>query len=546
VSRRRTLGAHYTGDADILKVLRGVLLDELEPTDDRITRLRLFDPACGRGDFLVVALRELNRIAPGRFEAAQLFGIEIDPVAAESARERLPGATIVTGNALSIDWRELVAPDDDVIVLGNPPFIGKKEQSDAQKADMRGVWSDVRGAGVLDYATCWVRRAADYMRGTRARAAFVITSSVTQGEQVEVLGGMLLRAGIELHFAHRSFGWLRAHEDDARVHVVILGFAGFPAARARLFDYERSDGPPREIPAARINAYLLDGPDILLARRAAAISRSAPAIHYGSFALDGGHFTLTPAQREAILAESPEAAPYLRDFVGGRELIHAERRSCIWLADVGPAVIESIPPLARAVAAVRAWRATRGRATTRELAEVAHRFAEIRQPSRDYLAFPTLSSERRRTIPIAFLPAMTIASNQIYVIPDATSFEFGVLSSAMHMAWVRTVCGRLESRHRYSAQIVYNNFPWPDDIDEARRAEVRVAAEAVLAARAGFPDRSLAALYDPDAMPEALASAHEQLDHAVDRCFAVGSFVGDRDRAEHLFARHAREAGLRC
>jgi predicted RNA methylase len=542
LNSRRQLGAHYTADADILKVLRGVVLDELESLDpgevgDRVARLKLFDPACGRGDFLIVALRELERFAAGRFSAAQLVGIEIDPAAAELARASLPGATIVTGNALQIDWRELIEPDDDVIVLGNPPFLGKKEQSDAQKADMRSIWSDVRGAGVLDYATCWLRRAANYVQGTRARAAFVITSSVTQGEQVEILGGTLQRTGVELHFAHRSFGWARRHEDDARVHVVILGFVGVPTGRVRLFDYEQPEGAPIEIAATRINAYLIDGPDILLSRRVSPISTRAPAIHYGSFALDGGHFTLTPAQREAILAESPEAAPWLRDFVGGRELIHGERRGCIWLADADPAAIESIPALARAVEAVRDWRSTRPRPTTRELAGVAHRFAEIRQPTRDYLAFPTLSSERRRAIPIAFLPASTIASNQIYVIPEATIFEFGVLSSAMHMAWVRTVGGRLESRHRYSAQIVYNNFPWPDDADEVDRVAVCEAGQAVLDVRAGYPEMNLAALYDPHTMPALLGRAHDDLDRAVERCYADGPFVDDRDRAEHLFAR---------
>jgi hypothetical protein len=576
-TERRRLGAHYTSERDVLAVLRPLFLDELRAQLDeargdrllefqrRLRRLRVFDPACGAGNFLVLAYRELRRletealVAMGgpdveRVGLDQLHGIELleAPVRIAEAALRLTdercdlelaaalersvaprGAApdLRVGNALAVDWRDVLPPGDDTLVVGNPPFVGKKEQSEAQKEDMRRVWGDVRGAGVLDYVACWYRRAADHVRGTRARCAFVSTSSIAQGEQAGVLWAPLRRAGVAIHFARRSFDWTSDARRKAQVDVVVIGFGAFERRPMRLYD---EAGIGRDV--THINAYLIDGPDVRLASRAGPLCAGAPAVSYGSFALDGGHYTLSPAERDALLAETDgAAAPLLRRFVGSQELIRGRERWCLWLADASPEALR-LPAIRRRVEAVRAWRARRGRAATRALADTPALFAEIRQPATDYLAIPTLSSERRACIPIAFLPSDVVASNQIYVVAGADLFHFGVLTSRMHMAWVRAVCGRLESRYRYSATL-YNNFPWPDDVS----AEVVAAARGVLDARAG--SARLADLYDPRRTPPALARAHAALDRAVDRCYRAESFSGDRARVELLFHRFERLNG---
>lgn len=498
-------------------------------------------------------------------------------------------ASIRHGNALRLDWEAFVPPTGLSYILGNPPFIGKQFQSASQKEDLATVAKGLKGAGVLDYVAGWYIKAAQYLSGVntghasrdkkqfadvrfgkkqtlvgdlfvelaqadesaraRIRCAFVSTNSITQGEQVGVLWGELFRQGVRIQFAHRTFKWSNEAPGKAAVHCVIIGFGIGEPAHARLFDYVEPAGEPHEIKSARINPYLVDGPEVVLPNRKEPIS-ATPVVSYGSFALDDGHYTLSADDHTELIRESPNAALYVRPFIGGQELIRGEQRWCLWLKDAAPGDISRIEPIRRRVEAVRAWRAKSGRETTRKLAETPALFAEIRQPKTNYLAFPTVSSERRRYIPIAFLTPNIVASNQLYIVPNATSYHFGILTSTMHMAWMRAVCGRLESRYRYSAGIVYNNFPWPSPPVPAGKAEaaIEAAAQAVLDARAAHPGSTLADLYNPNGMPDDLRRAHKALDRAVDAAYVADggkkTWADDAARVGFLFQRYATLTSL--
>jgi hypothetical protein len=594
--QRRTLGAHYTSEPNILKVLDPLLLDGLRGElaqagtsrpaltrfQNRLAGLRLLDPACGCGNFLVVAYRELRllehevldrlyarEVAAGRnvnlalyqlVRVEQVAGIEIEEFAARIAEValwlmdhqlnlalsarfdqryvRLPltsGARIVHANALRVDW-PAEFPGLDYIV-GNPPFVGKKEQTGVQKADLLRVFAGTTGAGNLDFVSAWYKKAADYITqpsNTAVKAAFVSTNSITQGEQVGILWSELLKAPLKINFAHRTFKWTNEARGNAAVQCVIIGFSLSDTPQKFLFDYETPVALPQKRIASNINPYLADAPTVLLPNRKVPLN-GAPSINYGSFALDDGEYTLSPDDREALIAADSRAAKFIRPFLGAQELIRGQKRYCLWLSDVLPSELASIKPIKERVERVRIWRSQSNRQNTKLLAATPTMFAEIRQPTTDYLAIPTVSSERRKYLPIDYLTAETVASNQLYVLPNANKFMFGILTSEMHMAWMRQVCGRMKSDFRYSASIVYNNYPFPPAPTEAQRQAVAAAAEGVLAARASFATESLAALYDPGTMPPALARAHQALDRAVDRCYRPQPFATELARLEFLF-----------
>ncbi|MCX6982886.1 MAG: class I SAM-dependent DNA methyltransferase [Verrucomicrobia bacterium] len=598
---RRQIGAHYTAERNILKVVRSLFLDEfraefeaakrdksgrgksrLLALQKKLAALRFLDPACGCGNFLVITYRELRALEleillelhTGQqqmgeadvfnlslIDVDQMFGIEIEEFPARIAEvalwltdhqanvrlseafgqfyKRIPlrkSPHIHVANALRLDWRTVLPPAQCSYVLGNPPFVGKKEQSTEQKADMDAVWGEVKGAGVLDFVTAWYRLAADYIHGTEIKVAFVSTNSISQGEQVSVLWSYLLsRFRVKIHFAHRTFAWESEARGKAHVHVVIIGFGLRDVPEKRLYDYDHDPLSPTLSVVSNISPYLIEGSNIVAAARSTPVC-AVPEMGYGSFALDDGNYTLSRDDRDALLTENPQASIYLRPFIGGREMLHSEERWCLWLKDAAPSEIRKLPAVMRRVEAVQKWRTASGRETTQKLAITPTIFAEVRQPITPYLAIPTLSSVRRRYIPIGFLEPETIASNQLYVLPDATLFHFGVLHSAIHVAWVKHVAGRFKSDYRYSNAIVYNNYPWPEAPTPAQRSAVERAAQAVLDARAKFPASTLADLYDPLAMPPALATAHAALDRAVDKCYRSDPFPSDRARVEHLFA----------
>ena len=590
---RRNLGAHYTSETNILKLIKPLFLDDLwkefESIKDnknklpefhkKLSTLKFLDPACGCGNFLVITYRELrlleleilrasNKTGQRVFDVREIIWLDVDMMCGIEYEEfpariaevamwlidhqmnmqisnefgqyfvRLPlkkSAKIVHCNALQTDWENVVSKNELSYILGNPPFIGKKEQKPEQKADMEKVFANIKGSGVLDYVTAWYLKAAQYIQNTKIKVAFVSTNSIAQGEQVGILWTILFNHyKIKIHFAHQTFSWSNEAKGKAAVHCVIVGFANYDTNNKSIFEYEDIKGEPHEIKAKNINPYLVEGKDITVENRKSPIS-NVPEIIYGSFALDDGNYTLSEVERSQIISENSNSEKLIRPFIGGRELLHSEKRYCLWLAEAEPSDIRNNSKIKDRVEAVRKWRSNSDRANTKKLAETPTLFAEVRQPKTNYLAFPTLSSENRKYIPIAFLEPSIIASNQIYVLPNSNQFHFGILTSMMHMAWIKSVCGRLESRYRYSASIVYNNYPWPENTNEKQIKAIEEKAKKVLDARAEFPNRSLAELYDPLAMPPALVKAHNELDKAVDLAYRPQPFASEAKRMEFLF-----------
>ncbi len=637
---RRNLGAHYTSEANILKLIKPLFLDglrsefegcrgnakKLTEFHEKLSKLKFFDPACGCGNFLIIAYRELRLLEldvlrdlykkreTGFLDIAeivwldvdQFYGIEIEEFPAQIAQvamwltdhqmnqliseefgnyfARLPlkkSASIACGNALSLDWRT-VAPDVNYI-LGNPPFIGSKMLDDAQRKDMEQIFYGVKGAGVLDYVAAWYLKAAQYMaavtpaqagvqsiekldsrlRGNdNIKTAFVSTNSIAQGEQVGILWGELLnKYHIKLHFAHRTFKWSNAARGKAAVHCVIIGFAPFDISDKRVWDYEKPDSDAQEIKVRNINPYLIDALDVLLENRSKPIC-AVPGIGIGNKPIDGGHYLFTPDEKAEFIAQEPQAEKWFRRWIGADEFINSYDRWCLWLGDCPPDELRKMPEAMKRIEAVRQVRLASKSAPTQKLAATPTRFHVENIPDSAYLVIPEVSSERRTFIPIGFMQPDTLSSNLVKIIPNATLYHFGILTSTMHMAWVRYTCGRLESRYRYSAGIVYNNFPWPDVIpaqagiqpDEKLDSRLRGndktvvvienAAQAVLDARAQFPQSSLADLYDPLTMPPVLVKAHQNLDRAVDASYRKAAFANDAQRVEFLFERYQHLTSL--
>jgi hypothetical protein len=597
---RRKIGAHYTSERDILKVIHPLFLDKLreeftvidkdrsgrrpgrlEAFRVRLTQLKFLDPACGCGNFLVIAYRELraleldvlraqhagqqaftldevNRLS--QVDVHQLYGIEIEEWPARIAEValwlmdhqsnlrileafsqpfvRLPlrnSPHIHIGNALRMDWNDLLPPTQCSYILGNPPFIGKNLMSKDQKADILSVVGEVKGNGVLDFVTAWYFKAANYISSTSIPVAFVSTNSISQGEQVGVLWQNLLeRHGIQIQFAYRTFAWTSEARGMAHVHVVIIGFSSPNTDPKLLFDFVPKTEQMVAETVLRISPYLFEGSDRTLRSRTNPIG-DAPPIVWGNMPNDGGFLILNKIERAALLRDNPELRPYIRPFLGGYEFINGEERFCLWLEGASPSIC-GIPEVKRRLEGVRDTRLKSKRATTRQLAYTPSIFGEIRQPQHRYLAIPEVSSERRPYIPMAFLPARVICSNKLQTISGATLYHLGILASAIHMSWVKQVCGRLESRYNYSGNLVYNNYPWPQSPTAAQHAAVEREAQAVLDARALYPDSTLAQLYDPLLMPPELVHAHQRLDRAVEKCYRPQPFASDRERVEFLFA----------
>ncbi|MCK9374969.1 MAG: N-6 DNA methylase [Syntrophobacterales bacterium] len=591
--QRRHLGAHYTTEKNILKLIGPLFLDELRAEFDkvknqrkrlyefhqRLAHLKFLDPACGCGNFLVIAYRELRRLeldilrtlhqdrsqlldvhSEIRCNVDQFYGIELEEFPAQIAQtalwlmdhqmnlqvseefgqyfSRLPlttSATIVNANALQHDWREIGNPQELNYILGNPPFGGAKFLNNEQRADMAAVFCDVSSAGLLDFVAAWYRKAADYMAENPAiKTAFVSTNSITQGEQVGVLWPDLLRRGLKINFAHRTFQWSSEARGKAAVHCVIIGFALHDTVDKRIFDYETVQAEAHEIKAKNINPYLVDAPDVVIHRRSTPLC-PVPEIGIGNKPIDGGHYLFTRQERDEFLQKEPAAAPHFRRWLGADEFLNGYERWCLWLGDCSPNILKQLPESMKRVEAVRRYRLNSVSAPTRRLADTPTRFHVENMPHEAFLLVPKVSSERRHYIPLGFMEPNTIVSDLVFIIPHGTIFHFGVLSSAMHMAWVRSVCGRLKSDYRYSAGIVYNNFPWPQNPTDRQKQAIEAAAQAVLDARAQYPDSSLAALYDPLTMPPELVQAHRKLDAAVDAAYGRRKFSGDRDRLAFLF-----------
>jgi hypothetical protein len=455
-------------------------------------------------------------------------------------------------NALQLDWSEVLPAQRCSYVLGNPPFLGKTYQSKEQKADLAAVMQGIHGAGDLDFVCGWYVLAAQYMQGnTDTQAAFVSTNSITQGEQVAVLWGEMQRLGMHIHFAHRTFQWTNEASGKAAVHCVIVGFGPKDQAVKAIYEYEDIKGPPHAVPVKRINAYLVDAPDVLLNKRRAPICHVSEMSN-GSKPTDGGNLLLNDEDKDALLSAEPQAAKWMRPFLGSEEFINNTARWCLWLVNCPPKELRSMPEVMKRVQAVKAMRLASTKTATVQLADTPAIFGELRQPKKNFIAIPEVSSERRKFIPIGFLSSEFVPSNKIQTIPDGTLFQFGVLCSTMHNAWMRYTCGRLESRYSYSASIVYNNFPWPgfagEPLSDKHRNAIEQAAQCVLDARAQFADASLADLYDPLTMPPALLKAHQKLDAAVDAAYQPSggkkTYASDAERVAFLFDLYQRITSL--
>ena len=619
-SDRRAQGAHYTTEKNILKVIEPLFLDDLRAEfqklqgrrdgrsmadlrkfRDRLGTLRLFDPACGCGNFLIIAYRELRSLEievlqemASRTDATQLklevqsvvdvdqfYGIEIGEFPARIAATalwmmdhimnnrlslefgktyaRIPiekSPHIHHGDALEIDWGEVLPPNECSYVFGNPPFGGAKFQSAGQRSQVRRIAALGGSGGTLDYVAAWFIRAGEYVRRTQPsnssrppRIGFVATNSITQGEQIAQLWPLLLdRHRLEIAFAHRTFAWGSDARGKAHVHVVIIGLDTTELAPPdrRLFTCEDLNGEPLESRQAVITPYLFDGgalanPHLVVREESQPINGMEKLIT-GTQPLEDGHLTFSADERAAFIEREPEAASYFRLFPGAREFIRGRERWILHTADIPPQVLRNLQLTRARLQRVRDFRARSKRQTTLRLADYPTAYGVTVVPDSPFLIVPQVSSERREYVPIGWLEPPIIPSEKLRLLPNATLTDFALLTSAMHMAWMRTVTGRMKSDYMYSVGVVYNTFPTPPGFksENASLSALEPLAQAVLDARAAHPDATLADLYDPDLMPPNLRRAHHALDRAVDRLYRRARFMSERERVEHLFALYER------
>ena len=606
---RRAVGAHYTTEQNILKVIEPLFLDDLRAEFERIRsqrggrrranlqrfqqrlgEMRFLDPACGCGNFLIITYRELRELeikvlleihgqerqavqdvsALSAMNVDQFFGIEILEFPARIAETalwmmdhimnrrlgeafgqyyaRIPLRTspqIRCADAHEIDWDDVVPSKQCTFVYGNPPFVGSKMQSALQRAQVQQA-AKLEGGGTLDYVAAWFIVAGEYIQHGSAKIAFVATNSISQGEQVGQLWPILYdRCNLEITFAHRTFEWGSEARGKAHVHVVIVGLdkAAEAPAQKRLFSYQTVTSDPEESQHPLITPLLVSGEQLsdprLVVREQVRPLNGMPPLRYGTQPIDGGHFVLDNDEDvQAFLVDSPDLAPYVRPYVGAREFINGMKRWILHLEDAPPALLRRAPSVGERIANVRQYRLQSKRKATRDLAATPTSYAFTVVPTDPFLVIPEVSSERREYVPIGWLEPPVIPSNLVRVLENASLTTFGLLTSAMHMAWMRTVAGRLESRYRYSIGVVYNTFPMPN-MTKRQRDRLADLAQRVLDARTGHSEATLADLYDPDAMPADLRRAHAALDRYVDRLYRprVG-FDSERERVEHLLARY--------
>ena len=600
---RRAQGAHYTTEQNILKVIEPLFLDDLRAEfqrlksrrdnrripeliafQQRLGDLRFFDPACGCGNFLIIAYRELRaleievlkEIRPRRqydafaellsvVDVDQFYGIDLGEFPAHIAEvalwmmdhimnnrlslefgqtyTRIPlekSPHIRHGDALETDWSELLPPEECSYVLGNPPFVGAKFQSPEQREQVRRIAALGKSGGTLDYVTAWFIKAGEYVQQSAARIGFVATNSITQGEQVAQLWPILFeRYKLDIAFAHRTFAWGSDARGRAHVHVVIIGLAkrGDAPRQKRLFSYDAPKGDPQESQHTVLSPYLFDASGLadlrVVVKESARPLNGLPPLLSGSQPIDDGNYIFDADQRVVFLMEEPVAEKFMRPYIGAREHIQGGERWILALQDASPADLKAMPRVVERMRAVKAFRAKSKRKSTLAIADYPAQFNVNVIPTAPFLVVPEVSSERRDYIPIAWLEPPVIPSNKIRILPNATLWQFGLLTSTMHMAWVRNIGGRLKSDFSYGIGIIYNTFPLPPVPAETLQ-RLAPHADAILAARAAYPDATLADLYDPDLMPADLRKAHQALDRAVDKLYRRSGFTSERERVEHL------------
>jgi len=640
---RRNLGAHYTSEKNILKLIKPLFLDELREEFEKVksskpklrefhkklSTLKFLDPACGSGNFLIITYRELRLLEidilrelykKGQtvidiahivwIDVDQFYGIEYDEFAARIAEVamwlidhqmnmkiseefgqyfvRLPlekSARIIHGNALRIDWNTLVEASSldistsqtniihvneplthyDTInvytkgvtiskgslpvedkkwrsrntgkvdyILGNPPFVGSKLLNKSQRIEMAAVFEGVKNGKILDYVSAWYLKAAQYIQNTETKVAFVSTNSITQGEQVSVLWGELLKKhNAKIHFAHTTLKWSNEAKGKAAVYCVIIGFANFDIAKKKLFTYADIKGEPDELIVKNINPYLTNAKDILIVRRSKPIN-DVPKMAFGNMPLDGGNLLFSDEEKEQFIIKEPNSEKYFLPLISAREFLNNKKRWCLWLVDINPQELRAMPHVMERVEAVKRFRLASIAPSTQKHAATPALFRDRNRPD-TFIAVPRVSSERRKYIPMGFFDKNSIVSDTMLSIPHGTLYNFGVLTSEIHMTWVKYTCGRLKSDYRYSKDLVYNNYPWPKEASEKSKKKVEKKAQKVLDVRAEFPESSLADLYDPLTMPPKLVKVHQELNKAVDLCYRPQAFTNENVRIEFLF-----------
>lgn len=590
---RRNLGAHYTSETNIMKLIKPLFLDELwsefenvKTNKNKLTEfhkklstLKFLDPACGCGNFLVITYRELRLLEleilrvlykSGQqvtdvssiiwIDVDQFYGIEYEEFPARIAEVamwlvdhqmnvrisnevgqyfvRLPlkkAAQIHHADALELDWNNVVAKSDLSFIIGNPPFIGSKMMKQNQRDQITRIFSKADGSGVVDYVTGWYIKAANFIQNTKIKVAFVSTNSIVQGEQTSILWGQMInKYDIKIHFAHRTFKWSNEAKGNAAVFCVIIGFANYDVNDKSIFEYEDIKGQAHELKVKNINPYLVDAKDLLIEKKSNPIC-NVPKIKFGNQPIDGGFLLFDEAEKKQAILKEPEINKYIRKYVGSVEFINNISRYCLWLKDSQPSDLRKSNFISERLKNVKKFRENSTRKETRELAENPSQFAFVSHNESEYIIIPSVSSERRKYIPIGFMPSNVIASNLCLIIPNAQLYHFGILTSEMHMAWVRNICGRLKSDYRYSNSVVYNNFPWPKNPSTKHVSAIENAAQKVLDVRLQFPSSSLADLYDPLTMPPALTKAHNELDKTVDLAYRSQPFPSEAKRMEFLF-----------
>ena len=592
-TERRNLGAHYTSETNILKLIKPLFLDDLwkefESIKDnknklpefhkKLSTLKFLDPACGCGNFLVITYRELRllelEILRNIYKSGQqvidisdiiwldvdmMNGIEYEEFPARIAEvamwlidhqmnmvisnefgqyfARLPlkkSAKIIHGDALETDWETIVSQSDLSFILGNPPFIGSKIMKQNQRDQIVKQFDNADGSGVLDYVTGWYLKAAKYIQNTNIKVAFVSTNSIVQGEQTSILWGQMLnKYNIKIHFAHRTFKWSNEAKGNAAVYCVIVGFANYDTNNKSIFEYENIKGEAHELKVKNINPYLVEAKDFFITKRTIPLC-NVPKMFKGSQPTDGGNFLFTEEEKIDFLIKEPKAEKFIKQLISAHEFINGEKRFCLWLVDAEPNELKQMPYLLDRIEGVRQMRLKSSKQATVKWASQPTLFTENRQPKDNYILIPSHSSENRSYIPLGFMTNDDILNNSCLSVPNATLFHFGVLTSIMHMAWIKTTCGRIKSDFRYSNEIVYTNFPWPENPTEKQVKAIEVAAQRVMDARAMFPRSSLADLYDPLTMPSALLKAHNELDKAVDLAYRPQPFTSEANRMVYLF-----------
>lgn len=601
---QREQGAHYTSEYNILKTIHPLFLDDLKSEFDKIknskstkrhsqllefhkkiSTLTFFDPACGCGNFLILAFREmreleihlLNEIYPiqsrqdvldvgvlTKITVSQFYGIEIAEFPAKIAETalwivdhqmnmklsenfgkafvRLPlpaeSAHIFHGNALTTDWSDVLPIEKCNYILGNPPFVGKSFMSTIQKENLTTIAKDIKGKGNLDFVTAWFIKASQYIQNTKIKVGFVSTNSITQGEQALILWKELLNHyKIHIHFAYQTFKWTLDEKkgenmEIAKVHVIIVGFAHYDTETKYLYKHDIENNKPVKNAVQKINFYLLERDNIFIESRTKPLC-SVPEITFGNMPI-GKDFLFDDFQKQELIKADAQIAQFIKPFISAKEFINGESRWCLWLNGVAPDKFRHIKPIMNIIKNIKKQRLESERIETQKLSDTAYLFGYIKQPQSDYLVIPRVSSEHRKYIPMIFATPDYIVGDTCLAVENATLYHFGVLTSTMHMDWMRYTCGRLKSDYRYSNTIVYNNFPWCEVTDKQKQV-IEQKAQKVLDARLLYPNSSLADLYDSATMPHELVKAHNELDNAVDKAYKSSGFNTSEERISFLF-----------